>query len=97
MSSEDSDDYIDNILKDAEKREWLKSVAGTEAHWSDWCQFCGKKVDKDNPDNWHALYGWVHGTKKDGLTLRNYTGALAHDECIQKANKGQAPDQPELF
>ena len=31
------------------------------------------------------------------MRLREDTGLLAHDTCVQKLTQGQAPDQPSMF
>jgi hypothetical protein len=60
------------------------------------CRFCGRDVDKDDPDTYRQVVSWVHGPKLDSPVLREQTGAFAHAKCIQRQFVGQAPDQPEL-
>lgn len=61
------------------------------------CGLCGNPLDKDDPTNWKQVVGWVGGPKKDHMRLREDTGLLAHDTCVQKLAQGQAPDQPSIF
>lgn len=53
--------------------------------------------DEQFDDAYHEMTSWVHGPKKDGSTYRNYTGRMAHKECIERAAAGIAPDQASLF
>ena len=64
---------------------------------TDVCPFCHASVDKHDPTTWHLVRGWVTGTKKDSMTMREYTGLYAHNACIKKVKTGQAPDQPSLM
>lgn len=64
---------------------------------SELCAFCPRPVDLHDLSTQHQITGWVSGPKKDGLTLRNYTGKVAHRACIQMQVDGVAPDQLELF
>lgn len=57
---------------------------------------CGRPVNPHDQSTWTEVQGFVHGSKKDGLTLRENTGRFAHDACVRKARSGQAPDQPSL-
>jgi len=62
------------------------------------CAVCGgESVDKNAVSTWKQVIGWVHGPKADAMTLRQYTGQYAHDECIKRLKAGQAADQPDLF
>jgi hypothetical protein len=57
---------------------------------------CGNPVNPHDVGTWKEVRGWVGGPRKDAMTLREDTGRYAHDHCVRKARKGQAPDQPEL-
>lgn len=61
------------------------------------CTFCGHRADSDDPSTYHQVVSWVHGPKLDGPVLREQTGKIAHEVCVQHQIAGQAPDQPELF
>lgn len=61
------------------------------------CAMCGLPLNKDDPSIWKEVRGWVGGPKKDSMRLRQDTGILAHDRCVDRLLNGQAPDQPELF
>lgn len=61
------------------------------------CNFCYEPVDRDGDSTWQQVVGWVGGPKKNGLTQSEKTGNFAHDECIKKAQAGQAPQQETLF
>lgn len=61
------------------------------------CLLCEQAIDIDDPTIWRQVTGWVHGPKRDSLTMRDDTGNVAHDECIHKLKEGQAVDQPSLF
>lgn len=61
------------------------------------CAFCEKQVDLDNTDNYREVTSWVTGPKLDGPVLREQTGRVAHQKCVDNLVHGQAPDQPELF
>lgn len=61
------------------------------------CCFCFDPVNKDDPESWKQVMGWVSGPKAHGMTLREYTGRFAHAGCIAKLKAGQAPDQPSLL
>lgn len=61
------------------------------------CCFCFEPVNKDDPESWKQVMGWVHGKKADSMTLREYTGRFAHAGCIAKLKAGQAPDQPSML
>lgn len=61
------------------------------------CSMCPDPVDPKDPDTYHEVSTWVHGEKKDGATLRDYTGRVAHMSCVQKKQEGQAPGQVALF
>lgn len=58
---------------------------------------CKKVVDHDDPTVWKEVKGFVGGPRKDSMRLREDTGKFAHADCVQKAQMGQAPDQPEMF
>ena len=57
---------------------------------------CGKPVNPHDLGVWKEVTGFVGGPKKDSMRLRIDTGRFAHDACVQKANMGQAPDQPAM-
>lgn len=61
------------------------------------CDFCLEPVRDDDPTAWKQVTGWVHGPKRDSLTLREPTGRVAHNECIDKARQGVLPNQEGLF
>lgn len=62
------------------------------------CTFCPNPVlEADNLDTYYEVSTWVHGEKKDGATLRSYTGRVAHAACVQQKQEGQAPGQETLF
>jgi hypothetical protein len=61
------------------------------------CAVCGGPVNPHDEGTWKQVLGWVHGKRKDGMTLREDTGQYAHDPCIAKMRSGQAPAQPDLF
>jgi hypothetical protein len=61
------------------------------------CFFCGDPVNQDAPDLFQEVSEWVSGPKKHGAVLREYTGNVAHGECVEKLKAGQAPDQEPLF
>lgn len=61
------------------------------------CMFCHEPANPDNPDTYHEVTEFVHGEKKHGAVLRDYTGRIAHKDCVDKLKQGQAVDQPPLF
>lgn len=61
------------------------------------CYFCGESVNPFDVSTWKQVIGWVHGKRKDGMTLREDTENVAHDHCVTKARAGQSVDQPDLF
>ncbi len=63
------------------------------------CPLCRELVHHadDDPTVWKRVTGWVGGPKKDSMRLRDDTGEFAHDECIKRVQRGQAPDQADLF
>lgn len=56
------------------------------------CSLCRKPVVHTDDDNWYEVTGWVHGPKRDSLSLRELTGLVAHNECIRKAKQHIHPD-----
>lgn len=61
------------------------------------CSFCSGPVNEYDSGSYKEQTVWVHGKKKNGATLRNPTGRVAHESCIIKAKANQPPDQEELF
>lgn len=61
------------------------------------CAFCPEQVDTDDEANYVEVTSWVNGPKLDGPKLRQQTGRVAHQRCIDNMVHGQAPDQPDLF
>lgn len=61
------------------------------------CPFCTNPVDPDDPDNYQEAVSWVTGPKLDHPVLRERTGRVAHQTCIDKLVDGQAPDQETLI
>ena len=61
------------------------------------CDFCGGPVNPHDESTYKQVTGWVHGRKRDSMTLREDTGKYAHTHCIVKAKAGQPIDQPDLF
>lgn len=64
---------------------------------SEICALCGGPVNPYDVGTYKQVSGWVHGKKRDSMTLREDTGKFAHEYCVNKAKSGQAPDQPDLF
>ena len=58
---------------------------------------CGNPVNPFDESTYKEVAGWVHGKKKDSLTMREDTGRHAHESCVLKLKVGQAPDQPSMF
>jgi hypothetical protein len=56
------------------------------------CEFCGSPVDRDGANTWRRVRGWVGGPKRNGFCLQDKPDAFAHDECVQHAKAGHAPD-----
>jgi hypothetical protein len=54
-------------------------------------------TDEQFDEAYREMTSWVHGPKRDGSTFRNYTGRMAHKECVERAAAGIAPDQKSLF
>lgn len=61
------------------------------------CAFCNRAVDPDDPTNYRQVTSWVHGPKMDGPVLREQTGRVAHELCVQKVKDGIAPETEPLF
>lgn len=61
------------------------------------CFVCKGPVNPHDEGAWKQVIGWVHGKRKDGMTLRVDTGAYAHHACVLKLREGQAPDQDDIF
>lgn len=57
---------------------------------------CGNPVNPHDIGVWKEVTGFVGGPKKDSMRLRTETGRHAHQQCVEKAQRGQAPDQPSL-
>lgn len=68
-----------------------------EKFFSRSCAFCTDPVDLDDPNIWREIVGWVHGPKRDGLSLRAATGQVGHDACVHKAKQGEPASTPSLF
>lgn len=64
---------------------------------SESCTFCKGPVNPHDQSTWKKVSGWVHGPRKDSMTLRQDTGEYAHSHCVEKAKAGQPVDQPDLF
>lgn len=64
---------------------------------SETCPFCRGPVNPHDVGTWKKVTGWVHGPRKDSMTLREDTGDYAHDHCVAKEKAGQSVDQPDLF
>lgn len=60
------------------------------------CSLCNMPADENHPSTYHEVTSWVSGPKLDGPKLREHTGRIAHEYCIELAISGQAPDQPKL-
>jgi hypothetical protein len=58
---------------------------------------CGNPVNPYDEGTYKQVKGWVHGKKKDSLTLREDTGLYAHQHCVLKVKEGQSIDQPSIF
>lgn len=61
------------------------------------CYFCHGPVNPHDLNAYKQVVGWVHGKKRDSMTLREDTGKYAHEGCVNKAKAGQPVDQPDLF
>lgn len=61
------------------------------------CAFCHNPVNPHDIGTWKKVSGWVHGPKRDSMTMREDTGEYAHTHCILKAKAGQPVDQQEMF
>lgn len=88
-------DYEAGDPVDAAARKWTPEElerTNRECPFGD-----GYISDEQFDDAYHEMTSWVHGPKKDGSTYRNYTGRMAHKECIERAAAGIAPDQASLF
>lgn len=64
---------------------------------SESCYFCAGPVNPHDEGTYKQVTGWVHGKKRDSMTLREDTNKYAHQHCVIKAKGGNAPDQPDLF
>lgn len=54
-------------------------------------------IPDDATEIWKEVRGFVGGPKLDSMVLRTNTGSYACDACIEKARRGQVPDQPDIF
>ena len=63
---------------------------------TDLCFICSKSVDRHDSDTWKQVIGFVGGPRKDSMRLRADTGFFAHNECVQRKQRGVAEDQAEL-
>lgn len=61
------------------------------------CELCDQPVNLDSPDTHHQILEWVRGEKKHGGRAREYTGKVAHEDCVDKIVMGQNPEQEPLF
>jgi len=61
------------------------------------CAFCTLPVSKYDSRTWREQKVWVGGPKSHGARLAENTGNYAHEECIDKAAKGIAPDLEAMF
>lgn len=61
------------------------------------CMFCNGPVNPYDESTYALVSGWVHGKKRDSMTLREDMGQYAHEHCILKAKGGQAADQQSLL
>ena len=61
------------------------------------CFFCKGPVNPHDLGTWKQVTGWVGGSRKDSMTMREDSGEYAHDKCVNKARSGQAADQPDMF
>jgi hypothetical protein len=61
------------------------------------CYFCSGPVNPHDEGTYKQVVGWVHGKKRDSMTLREDTSKYAHRRCVVKAKSGQATDQADLF
>jgi hypothetical protein len=62
-----------------------------------YCPLCQGPIDLLQRTLWKEVKGFVGGPKSDSMVLRTDTGRMAHDDCIEKAKHGQAPDQETLL
>lgn len=74
----------------------IDARTGDLINLKDLCTLCGNPVNKDAPDAWKRVTGYVGGPKKDSMRLREDTGYFAHGECVQRVLDGQTVDQPTL-
>lgn len=74
-----------------------KSSSDSSPPGIDECPLCKQPIEVHDPRNWKEVTGWVGGPKKDSMRLRQDTGRVAHDDCVQKLQAGQAVDQPDIF
>lgn len=80
---------------DAATRTWTKEeleLTSRECPFGD-----GYITDEQFESAYREMTSWVHGPKSDGSTFRNYTGRMAHKECIEKAAAGIPGDQQMLL
>lgn len=91
----DVEDLITEPPVDAAVRTWTPEElerTSRECAFGD-----GYISDAQFEEAYLEMTSWVHGPKKDGSTFRNYTGRMAHKECVERAAAGIAPDQKSLF
>jgi len=61
------------------------------------CSFCRKLVDRTDETAYEQITTWVQRPQMHGAVIREYTGRLAHEECIKKARDHIAADQQSLL
>lgn len=61
------------------------------------CSFCSLPVSPHDTQTWRKQTVWVGGPKRHGSRLAEDTGEFAHEECVEKAVKGIAPDLTPMF
>lgn len=68
------------------------------------CFFCGDPVDPSSRAVWRRVAGWEHksykgGTRRGGsdISMREPTGELACDRCINLVKRGIDPKQERLI
>lgn len=64
---------------------------------SDSCSLCFLPLDRNDPDTWKGVFGFVGGPKKDSMRLRRDNGEYAHGPCVLLMSAGQSIDQLSIF
>lgn len=58
---------------------------------------CGRPVNPHDLGTWKEVTGFVGGPRKDSMRLRQDTGRVAHNSCVEKVNAGQDIFQEDIF